>query len=211
FVKPVKAISTSQSTSKTPDRRLFELKDQINFLLKGSRPTPRPSSTHVPQAYVKAVSSNPHSRNQSKPRKQNPFAFCDRIGPYPQPQALGTIFEAHVRDYMASYTERMERFENAIFKQHEEINDRMTEMLELLKELTASRTPEKVLIIEEARHLITKNVNSIFIIRVEEEKNVGNNMEIGESAVEPSKYEEEKPLQEVDVTNEVEITVDDKL
>ncbi|GKE65620.1 zinc finger, CCHC-type containing protein [Tanacetum coccineum] len=34
FVKPVKAISTPQSTSKTPDRRLLELEDQINFLLK---------------------------------------------------------------------------------------------------------------------------------------------------------------------------------
>ncbi|GJY06700.1 hypothetical protein Tco_0373754 [Tanacetum coccineum] len=44
FVKPVRAISTPQSTSKTHDRRLLELEDQINFLLKGSRPTPRPSS-----------------------------------------------------------------------------------------------------------------------------------------------------------------------
>nr|GEX61056.1 hypothetical protein [Tanacetum cinerariifolium] len=33
-VKPVKAISTSQTTSKNPDRRLLELEDQINFLLK---------------------------------------------------------------------------------------------------------------------------------------------------------------------------------
>nr|GEZ15455.1 hypothetical protein [Tanacetum cinerariifolium] len=52
FVKPVKAISIPQSTSKTPDRRLLELEDQINFLLKGSRPKPKPSSTHVPQAYA---------------------------------------------------------------------------------------------------------------------------------------------------------------
>ncbi|GJR30112.1 hypothetical protein Tco_1106344 [Tanacetum coccineum] len=36
FVKPVKAISTPQGISKTPDRRLLELEDQINFLLKGS-------------------------------------------------------------------------------------------------------------------------------------------------------------------------------
>ncbi|GJZ61256.1 hypothetical protein Tco_0617393 [Tanacetum coccineum] len=36
----------------------------------------------------------------------------------------------------------MERFENAIFKQQEEINDRMTKMFRLLNELTSSRTPE---------------------------------------------------------------------
>ncbi|GJT76482.1 zinc finger, CCHC-type containing protein [Tanacetum coccineum] len=48
FVKSVKAISTPQPTLKKSDRRLLELEDQIKFLLKGSRPTPRPSSTHVP-------------------------------------------------------------------------------------------------------------------------------------------------------------------
>ncbi|GJU06953.1 hypothetical protein Tco_1123383 [Tanacetum coccineum] len=36
FVKPVKAISIPQGISKTPNRRLLELEDQINFLLKGS-------------------------------------------------------------------------------------------------------------------------------------------------------------------------------
>ncbi|GKE10082.1 hypothetical protein Tco_1413633 [Tanacetum coccineum] len=36
FAKLVKAISIPQGTSKTPDRRLLELEDQINFLLKGS-------------------------------------------------------------------------------------------------------------------------------------------------------------------------------
>nr|GEU78016.1 MAK10-like protein [Tanacetum cinerariifolium] len=98
FVKPVKAISTPQNTSKTPDRRLLELEDQINFLLKGSRSTPRPSSMHTPQAYAKA------------------------------PQALGTTFEARVWDYMEAHTERMERFKNSIFKQQEEINDRTAEI-----------------------------------------------------------------------------------
>ncbi|GKA63635.1 hypothetical protein Tco_0763241 [Tanacetum coccineum] len=58
FIKQVKAISTPQSTSKTPDRRLLELEDQIQFLLKGSQPTLRPGSTYVPQAYVEAVYSN---------------------------------------------------------------------------------------------------------------------------------------------------------
>ncbi|GJR00704.1 hypothetical protein Tco_0523688 [Tanacetum coccineum] len=67
-IKLVKAISTPQSTSKTHDQRIIKLEDQINFLLKGSRPTPRPSSTHVPQAYAKAVSSNPLSRGLNEPQ-----------------------------------------------------------------------------------------------------------------------------------------------
>nr|GEU92705.1 MAK10-like protein [Tanacetum cinerariifolium] len=77
FVKPVKAISTPQSTLKTPDRRLLKLKDQINFLLKGSRPTPRPSSTHIHQAYAEAVYSVSRSQNQNGTPKQNPFTFHD--------------------------------------------------------------------------------------------------------------------------------------
>nr|GFA26325.1 hypothetical protein [Tanacetum cinerariifolium] len=35
---------------------------------------------------------------------------------------LGTGFEARVRDYKATHTEKMERFKNAIFKQRENIN-----------------------------------------------------------------------------------------
>ncbi|GJV63731.1 MAK10-like protein [Tanacetum coccineum] len=41
----------------------------------------------------------------------------------PQPQALNITFKARVRDYMAAHTERMGRFENAILKQREEINE----------------------------------------------------------------------------------------
>ncbi|GJZ80922.1 MAK10-like protein [Tanacetum coccineum] len=95
----------------------------------------------------------------------------------PQPQALGTTFEARVRDYMATHTERMERFENAIFKQREEINDKMAEMFGLLKELTTSRAPKKVLIREEAKSPVTKNVNSISLARGEEERNNDNDNE----------------------------------
>ncbi|GJZ24175.1 zinc finger, CCHC-type containing protein [Tanacetum coccineum] len=169
FVKPVKAISTPQGISKTPDRRLLELEDQINFLQKGSRPTLR-SSTHIPHAYADAVYSNPRLHEHNEPPKLNSFSFRECTCPSPQPQALGTTFEARVRDYMAAHTERMERFENAIFKQREEINDRMTEMFGLLKELTTNRTPEKLLIREEAKFPVTKNVNSISLARGEEER-----------------------------------------
>ncbi|GJW75705.1 hypothetical protein Tco_0135075 [Tanacetum coccineum] len=109
--------------------------------------------------------------NVNKPPNQNLFTFHERTGPNPQPQALGTTFEARVRGYMAAHTERMERFKNAIFKQREEINERMAEMFGLLKELTTNRTPEKVLIREDAKSLVTKNVNSISLARREEERN----------------------------------------
>ncbi|GJV30873.1 hypothetical protein Tco_1391273 [Tanacetum coccineum] len=83
----------------------------------------------------------------------------------------------------------MERFENAIFKQREEINDIMAKMFGLLKELTASRTPEKVLMREEARHPITKNVNSISLIRIEEGENGENNRKVDD---EPTKSARKK-------------------
>ncbi|GJU93343.1 zinc finger, CCHC-type containing protein [Tanacetum coccineum] len=112
----------------------------------------------------------------------------------PQPQALGTTFEARVRDYMAAHTKRMERFENAIFKQREEINGRMTEMFGLLKELTTSRAPEKVLIREEAKSPVTKSVNSISPIREEEEKS-----DICDVAPGDDSKETDKPDMEVSV------------
>ncbi|GJS30546.1 zinc finger, CCHC-type containing protein [Tanacetum coccineum] len=163
------AISTPQPTSKTPDQRLLELEDQIKFLLKGSQSTPRPSSTQVPQAYAEPVYSNTRLQNQNEPPKQNPFTFHECTGPNPQPQALGTTFEARVQDYMAAHTERIERFENAIFKHREEINDRMPEMFGLLKELTTSRALEKVLIREEvAEHVYPMD---FVILDIKEDKN----------------------------------------
>ncbi|GJZ51415.1 MAK10-like protein [Tanacetum coccineum] len=103
-------------------------------------------------------------------RSMDSFQGLTPKSPSPQPQTLGTTFEARVRDYMAAHTERMERFENAIFNHREEINGRMTEMFGLIKELTTSRTPEQVLIREEAKFPVTKNVNSISLTKGEEER-----------------------------------------
>ncbi|GKE54013.1 zinc finger, CCHC-type containing protein, partial [Tanacetum coccineum] len=167
FVKPVKVITAPQGIMKTPDWRLLELEDQINFLLKGSRSEPPSSSTHNPQAYVNAAYPSSHLKIQNESPTLNSFAFHERTWPTPQPQALGTNFEARVRDYMTAHTKRIKIFENTIFKQREEINGRMTEMFGLLKELTTSRTPKKVLIKEEAKFLVTKNVNSISLARNE--------------------------------------------
>ncbi|GKB90211.1 hypothetical protein Tco_0962483 [Tanacetum coccineum] len=98
----------------------------------------------------------------------------------------------------------MERFENAIFKQREEINDRMTEMFGFLKELTTSRAPEKVLMREKAKHPVTKNVNSISLIREEEEKNDGNKVTIRDNIKEPNELDAGMPLKEAENENEAE-------
>nr|GFC37399.1 hypothetical protein [Tanacetum cinerariifolium] len=90
-----------------------------------------------------------------------------------QSQALGTTFEARVRDYMEAHTERMERFENVIFKQR-----RIAEMFRIFKELTTSRAPEKVLIREEVKSPVTKNINSISLTRGEEKRNDDNDIVI---------------------------------
>ncbi|GJR45816.1 MAK10-like protein [Tanacetum coccineum] len=108
------------------------------------------------------------------------FTFRERVHPNPQPQALGTTFEARVRDYMAAHTKRMGRFENAIFKRREEINDRMTEMFRLLKELTTNRAPEN------------------------EEMNEDDDATTGDSIERPDRSDAEMQLKEVEKENEAE-------
>nr|GEU98959.1 hypothetical protein [Tanacetum cinerariifolium] len=98
----------------------------------------------------------------------------------------------------------MERFENAIFKQREEINDMMIEMFGLLKKLTASKTLENVLTREEARYLFTKNVNSISLIRWEVEKSTKDNAMSSDSIEKPDGSDAVVPLKEVEKENEAE-------
>ncbi|GJS25728.1 uncharacterized mitochondrial protein-like protein [Tanacetum coccineum] len=131
----------------------------------------------------------------------------DLDGPTPQPQALGTNFEARVRDYMAAHTERMERFKNTIFKKRKEINARMTEMFELLKKLTTSRNPKKVLIREEAKFPVTKNVNSISLERYEEEEN-NKTDETPDNTKMPT--EMEMPIKEAEIKNAAENRAENK-
>ncbi|GJW65614.1 MAK10-like protein [Tanacetum coccineum] len=129
-------------------------------------------SFHLKCEIDRAVGGKLRNKNAKECWEMNEnLALYDHEGQNPQPQALGTTFEAQVRDYIEVNTERMKRFESAILKQHEEINGRMTGMFGLLKELTTSRAPEKVMIREEAKSPITNNINSISLIREEEEKN----------------------------------------
>ncbi|GKF13579.1 hypothetical protein Tco_0055041 [Tanacetum coccineum] len=92
----------------------------------------------------------------------------------------------------------IERFENSILKQREEINNRMTEMFRLLKELTTSKAPEKVLMREEAKHPVTKNVNYISLIIGEEEKNDDDDVTISDSIKEHDGLDAGMPLKEAE-------------
>ncbi|GJS38548.1 zinc finger, CCHC-type containing protein [Tanacetum coccineum] len=199
FAKPVKAISLPQDTSRMPDRQLLEHEDQISFLLKGSRTTPRTSSTRIPRAYAESISSNPYPQNFDEPPRQNSFTFKKRARPDPQHQSLEPSFKARVQNYMVTHTKRMERIEKTIFKQREEINERMAEMFGLLKELTTSRTLKKVLVREEARHPITKNINSTSLVKMEKEKNIENNKVVDKNVVELSELNAIEPKEEVDM------------
>ena len=166
----------------------MELEDQINFLLKTPL-TPQQSSS---QAFIQAISPD-HQRAQAESQNLAPFTFQERTGLSPQPKELETTFEARVRDYMAAHAERMERFENAILKQHEMINDRMTEMFRLLNELAASRAPRKVLIKEELRHPVTKDVNSISLVLARKEGDTLTNEVVNGSTTKPSNPKKEEP------------------
>ncbi|GJS01296.1 zinc finger, CCHC-type containing protein [Tanacetum coccineum] len=70
----------------------------------------------------------------------------------------------------------------------------MTEMFGLLKELTTSRAFEKVLIREEAKFPVIKNVNSISLTRGEEERSEKTDVTTGGDFVKPTKTGTEMPV-----------------
>ncbi|GJR01785.1 hypothetical protein Tco_0524769 [Tanacetum coccineum] len=68
----------------------------------------------------------------------------------------------------------------------------------------------KLSIREEARHPITKNINSISLIRIEEEENRENNRPIDKSIMELGKSDEETPPKGIGMKKEVERKADDE-
>ncbi|GKF73483.1 hypothetical protein Tco_0219815 [Tanacetum coccineum] len=79
----------------------------------------------------------------------------------------------------------------------------MAEMFGILKELTISRTPEKVLEGEEARHPITKNVNAISLVKMEKKKKIENNKVVDKNIIELGELNVIESKEEVDMKKEV--------
>ncbi|GKC87886.1 hypothetical protein Tco_1148535 [Tanacetum coccineum] len=96
---------------------------------------------------------------------------------------------------MAAHTERTKRFKKSIFKQREEINDRVTEMFRLLKDLTISRTLKKVLVREKASNPITKYVNAISLVKMKKDKNAKNNKVVDKSIIKASELNIVEPIE----------------
>ncbi|GJT65633.1 zinc finger, CCHC-type containing protein [Tanacetum coccineum] len=74
----------------------------------------------------------------------------------------------------------------------------MAEMFGLLKELTTSRTLEKVLVREEARHHITKHVNAISLVKMKKEESVENNEVVDKNVIGISELDMVEPIELVD-------------
>nr|GEU37625.1 hypothetical protein [Tanacetum cinerariifolium] len=90
----------------------------------------------------------------------------------------------------------MERFEKSIFKQREEITDRMAKMFGLLKELTTSRTLKKVLVGEEANKPSTRYINVISLVKIEKDKSIKNNKVDDKNVTGPSEFNVVEPIKE---------------
>ncbi|GKD85762.1 zinc finger, CCHC-type containing protein [Tanacetum coccineum] len=93
-----------------------------------------------------------------------------------------------------------------MFQQHpgESLSEAWTHFKDLLQkvphhgidQLMTSRAPEKVLIREEAKFPVTKNVNSISLTRGEEERSEKTNVTTGDDFEKPTKTEMEMPIKE---------------
>ena len=71
---------------------------------------------------------------------------------------------------MSAHSERLEKFEEAVYRQREEMQEKMAEMMNLLKEYTKVKTPEKVLVRMGNDTPVTKFVNSISVIHKDNTK-----------------------------------------
>ncbi|GJV00738.1 hypothetical protein Tco_1330008 [Tanacetum coccineum] len=123
FAKLVKAISLPQNTPKMHDRQLLELGDQISYLLKGSRTTPKTSSTNIPQAYDEAIYSNPHSQNFNEATnawKDKPNFNWARTQTFASPQnGSFSTYSSNMPNKPSSYQIKLERVLND-FDSHQE-------------------------------------------------------------------------------------------
>nr|GEW51331.1 hypothetical protein [Tanacetum cinerariifolium] len=85
---------------------------------------------------------------------------------------------------MLSHTEKVERFEEAMIRRKEKLEERMDDILKLVKKLVSSLMPKKVLVREESKQPPTKNINAISLCKTEKDEGEKHKQIIDKSMVE---------------------------
>ncbi|GJV42109.1 MAK10-like protein [Tanacetum coccineum] len=179
FAKLVKAIALPQDVRSTSDRCLIELENQVQRLMEANLAPLGVQHTSLMLMPMQSIPTLAHKAIKRPPSLKS-LLFPERTGLSLNPPAIWNYFEA---------------------RQREEINDRMTKMFRLLKQLTTNRTPKKVLIREEAKFPVTKNVNSISLARGEEERSDKTDETLN-NTVKPTRTETEILVKEAERNNE---------
>ncbi|GJV19072.1 reverse transcriptase domain-containing protein [Tanacetum coccineum] len=86
----------------------------------------------------------------------------------------------------------------------------MAEMFGILRELTTSGTPEKVLVREEASNPIANYVYAISLVKMEKDKSIKNNEVVNKNVVESSELNVVEPIELVDKKKKMDDRLDDE-
>lgn len=161
----INAISTSGGTTEIPNELLCKIEAKADYFEERQR---RPLSPR--RATINSVSKPTSAPLSESPSRENAETFQNYAPPYSPPKELSSEFEARMREYMATHSARLARFEEAVYKQKEEMQEKMNEMMSLLEEYANQKTPERILLRKESTTPTTQFVNSITIIHKDSEK-----------------------------------------
>jgi hypothetical protein len=161
----INAVSTPGGPTERPDEILCKLEVKVDYFEERQR---KPFSLR--RATVNSVSKPTSKQLSESPSRENIKTFQDYAPPYSPPEELSSEFEARMREYMAAHSDRLARFEEAVYKQKEEVQEKMNEMMSLLEEYANQKTPERMLLRKESVTPTTQFVNSITIVHKDDEK-----------------------------------------
>jgi hypothetical protein len=163
--KSFNAVSTSGGTTEIPDELICKLEAKVDYFEERQRKPLSPG-----RASVNSVSKPTSAPLSESPSRENVETFQNYASPYSPPKELSSEFEARMREYMATHSDRLARFEEAVYKQKEEMQEKMNEMMSLLEKYANQKTPERMLLRKESVTPITQFVNSITIVHKDSEK-----------------------------------------
>jgi hypothetical protein len=116
------------------------------------------------RASINSISNVKPTPLSESPLRENAKTFQKYARPYSPPQNLSPELETRMREYMSTHYERLAKFKEAVYRQKEEMQEKMTEMMSLLEEYSNIKTPNKELLRKENATPTTKFVNSISIV-----------------------------------------------